>query len=314
MIDPPDLPPFTYVQLRYFLTVAAQGHIGRAAERLNISQPPLSRQIQALDHALGHRLFQRTAHGVSLTAAGQAFQEQAVTLLRAAGRTAEHVDAAARGLRGRLRLGFTMYAAYGALPALVRRVSEAAPDLELSLSEVLPDAIATQLHDGRLDAAITFPGGGGDGSQSRLLARDPLVAALPRQHPLAQGPTPSLAAYADLPFLICPRHQAPLLFDSITRYCQSAGFTPQVRLQAYLQQTLINLVAEGLGIAFVPASVSRAQLEGVVYRPLPDPPSIDQVLVWKSASPSPSLAVLLAQVPPLAAPYPPPAAHSLTEC
>lgn len=298
MIEPPTLPPFTYVQLRYFLTVANQGHVGRAAERLHISQPPLSRQIKALERALGHQLFQRTAHGVTLTAAGEAFQAEAVTLLRAAGRTTEHVDAAARGLKGRLRLGFTMYAAYGALPALVRRVSEAAPDLDLSLSEVLPDQIAAQLHDGRLDAAITFPGGGGEGSQSRLLARDPLVAALPSQHPLAQGAPPTLAAYADQPFLICPRHQAPLLFDSITRYCQSAGFTPQIRLQAYLQQTLINLVAEGLGVAFVPASVSRAQLAGVTYRPLPDPPSIDQVLVWKGASASPSLAVLLAQVGP----------------
>jgi DNA-binding transcriptional LysR family regulator len=294
MTRTPSLPAFTFAQLRYFLAVSAEGHIGRAAERLHMSQPPLSRQIQALETALGQALFLRTAHGVRLTAAGVHFHGEAQALLQAAHRAAEHVKDAAQGLRGRLRLGFTMYAAYGVLPTLVRRLGEAAPDVDLVLTEVMPDQIAGQLKDGLLDAAITFPGGGGEGCRSRLLARDPLVAALPTRHTLAQGPLPPLTAYADEPFLLCPRQQAPLLFDSITRYCQDGGFTPRVRLQAFLQQTLINLVAEGLGVAFVPASVSRARLDGVTYRSLPDAPLIDQVLLWRADRALPCLDVLLA--------------------
>src|SRR5262249_52689777 len=146
------------------------------------------------------------------------------------------------------------------------------------------------LKDGTIDVAISFPGNDGAQFKSSALIREPLKLVLPERHPLAKSRKIKVEDLAHERFLIVPRDQVPSLYESIVQCCRAAGFDPAIGLEVYLQQTIVNFVAEGLGIAFVPASMQRSQIRGAVFRSIGNPPTIDQLLYWSPANRNPCLA------------------------
>jgi DNA-binding transcriptional LysR family regulator len=281
-------------QLRYFCELAEAGNFGRAAERLNMSQPPLSRQIAALEQELGTPLLVRSQKGAVLTAAGRQFLIDATEILRLVAQAKRNAAATGRGEAGQLTMGFTMCAAYSVVPDLTRRYKRAFPKVDLRVRELMPNALERDLKDGTIDVAISFPGDDGVQFESRPLIREPLKLVLPERHPLAKSSKIRIEDLAHERFLIVPRDQVPSLYESIMQRCRAAGFDPAIGLEVYLQQTIVNFVAEGLGIAFVPASMQRSHIRGAVFRTIGNPPMIDQLLYWSRANSNPCLAGFLA--------------------
>lgn len=283
----------TLNQIRYFCTLAEAGNFGRAAERLNMSQPPLSRQIAALERDLGTALFERTPKGVALTAAGRQFLDDAAGILRLVSQARRNAAAAGRGEVGALTIGFTMCAAYSVVPALTRRYRKAFPAVALHVRELMPNALERDLGDGVVDMAISFPGEEMARFATRPLLSEPLSLVLPDRHRLARARRVKVEELAEERFLIVPRQQAASLHDAIVGRCREAGFAPVIGLEVYLQQTIVNFVAEGLGIALVPASMRRAQVEGAVFRRIERPPTVDQILFWSPENRNPCIAGFL---------------------
>lgn len=284
----------TLTQFRYFRALAETGHFGRAAQRLHMSQPPLSRQIAALERDLGIRLFERTPKGVTLTAAGAQFLADSRDVLQLVDQASRNATATARGEAGQLTMGFTMSAAYSVVPSLTRRYQRAFPNVMLRVREMMPNVMASELRDGGIDFAISFADTSPSPFERRLLLSEPLHVVLPEQHPLARARKLKLEDLAQERFLITPREQVPVLYDAIIRRCEAAGFTPVIGLEVYLQQTIVNFVAEGLGVALVPASMRRSQVIGARFKPIEDPPVVEQVLMWSANNHNPCLAGFLA--------------------
>jgi DNA-binding transcriptional LysR family regulator len=284
----------SFNQLRYFCELADAGNFGRAAERLHMSQPPLSRQIAALEQELGTALLVRSPKGATLTAAGRQFLVDATEILRLVEQAKRNAAATGRGEAGQLSMGFTMCAAYSIVPDLTHRYKRTFPNVDLRVRELMPNALARDLKDGTIDVAISFPGDEAAQFKSRPLIREPLKLVLPESHRLARSRKIRIEDLAPERFLIVPRTQVPSLYDSIVQCCRAAGFDPTIGLEVYLQQTIVNFVAEGLGIAFVPASMQRSQIKGAVFRTLGNPPVIEQLLYWSPANANPCLAGFLA--------------------
>jgi DNA-binding transcriptional LysR family regulator len=284
----------SFRQLRHFCELAAVGHFGRAAERLNISQPPLSRQIAALELDLGAALFVRSPKGVTLTAAGRMFLADATEILRLTAQAKRNVAAAGSGETGSVSVGFTMCAAYSVVPDLARRYQQAFPKVDLRVRELLPNALESGLKDGSIDVAISFPGSEVAGFEGHGLLHEPLKLVLSQGHRLAKAKKIRVEDLAHERFLIVPRNQVPALYDSIVQRCRTAGFDPIIGLEVYLQQTIVNFVAGGLGIALVPASMQSSQIKGAVFKEIADPPMIDQFLYWSPDNKNPCLLQFLA--------------------
>src|ERR1700743_1522528 len=281
-------------QLRYFCELADAGNFGRAAERLHMSQPPLSRQIAALELVVGPRLVVRAQRGAASTAGGRQFLVDATEILRLVEQAKRNAAATGRGEAGQLSMGFTMCAAYSIVPDLTHRYKRAFPNVDLRVRELMPNALARDLKDGTIDVAISFPGDEAAQFRSRPLIREPLKLVLPEHHRLARSRKIRIEDLAPERFLIVPRTQVPSLYDSIVQCCRAAGFDPVIGLEVYLQQTIVNFVAEGLWLAFVPASIQRSQIKGAVFRKVDNPPTIDQLLYWSLANKNPCLAGFLA--------------------
>ncbi len=284
-------------RLRYFMAVADTLHFGQAAARLHISQPPLSRQIAALEEELGVQLLERNPHGVALTAAGQQLQADGRGILASVERAALNARAAAAGEAGRLAIGFTMCAAYSVVPGYARRFAARHPQVELSLREVVSNDLVAQVAEGRIDAAIVFAQPLPPGLSHRTVVREPLCLALPRGHRLAARRSVPVAELAGEPFIATPPDVAPSLHAAVLAQCRQAGFAPRIAMEVQLQQTILSLVAEGVGVALVPASMRRVQPDAVVFRPVPPVVELAQDLVWRAANSNPCLQHLLALAP-----------------
>ncbi|WP_204353005.1 LysR family transcriptional regulator [Salinicola peritrichatus] len=280
-------------QLRYFVTLAETLHFGRAAERLHITQPPLSRQIAALEATLGTPLFERHSRAVTLTPAGEHFLAHARRLLSDLELAVHATRSAANTRRRELRIGFTMYAAWNLLPGLVRAYSDAYPDDTLMLDETLPRDLQQALMNGEADVGVSFPLLVGSSLQYRPLYREPLCAVLPCDHPRGRDARIAVASLAEEAFVTFPEATAPALYEAVMSCCRRARFEPRIRLQTHLQQTIVNLVAEGLGVALVPGSMRRIRLPGAVFLPLDESPVIEQGIYWHPRNTNPALAALL---------------------
>ncbi len=275
--------------LRYFVTLAETRHFGRAAARLNLSQPPLSRQLAALEASLGVTLIERSPRSVTLTAAGERFYADAKAILASVERAVSNAQAAASGEAGKLAIGFTMCAAYSVVPGYARAFGTAYPEVALNLREVVSNDLAAQVVAGHIDAAIMFPHVPDKGLATRTILREPLCVALSRGHPRARARRLEIAQLAGEPFVLASEEVAPTLHATILEHCRSGGFEPDIRFEVQLQQTVLSLVDEGVGVALVPASMRKAQLAGVVFKPLADAPLIEQVLAWSPANRNPCL-------------------------
>ncbi len=280
-------------QLRYFVVLGETLHFGRAADRLHISQPPLSRQIAALEEELGVLLLKRTSRQVELTEAGQHFHAQAQRLLESLEGAVRSTRAMASGEQGALRVGFTMSAAWSILPRLIKAYSQAYPAVEVQLSEVFPRELNDALMADKVDVGIAFPWQRPPGLEYEALYTEPLCAVLPAGHPLVSKADLAVADLAEEPFITFPMTTAPALHEMVMGCCREQGFEPRIRLETHLQQTIVNLVAEGLGVSLVPQSLGRMELPGAVFRPVAGARQVEQGMIWSAHNENPCLAGFL---------------------
>lgn len=299
----PDLTP-DLRQWRYFVAVADERHFGRAAERLSMTQPPLSQAIRALEDALGVALFARTKRSVELTAVGAALLPDVRRLIAAADALPPLAQSLARGEAGSLALAFVSTADYGLLPQLLREFGARYPHVRLQLAEATSDVQIEELVAGRIDAGLVIPPvpPRHAASLSYLpVLREPLVVAMPAEvaevadaadaaDAAADAPV-RIADIASLPLVIFPRRLAPGFYDIITGCYGAAGVTPRIGQEAIQMQTIVSLVSAGMGVALVPQSLRNLRRTGVVYRALADPaPVVETGLVWRTDDVSPVLA------------------------
>ncbi|MEL6964389.1 MAG: LysR family transcriptional regulator [Pseudomonadota bacterium] len=264
--------------LRYFVTVADEKHITRAALRLGMHQPPLSKQIRQLEDEVGARLFRRTPWGVELTDVGTGFFDDAQAILQDVDRALTRAKRVARGETGRIIVGMTSSATfYPLVQQVIRRYREMAPDVSLELREMASAEQIEALVADELDVGFVRTSVPKDrGITVNPLIEEPMLAALPEGHHLGlpeRGPLP-LEALASEAFVLYRRSTGAGLYDSIIAACNAVGFAPRTEQEAPWVGATLSLVAAGLGVTIVPSTFHRLQLEGVVYRPLMAKPNL----------------------------------------
>lgn len=260
--------------LRYFIAVAEELHFGRAAERLGISQPPLSQQIQALEEEIGARLFERTNRRVELTDAGRLFLDESRQVLAQVDKAVLLARRAHLGELGELKIGFTSSAPFtSTIPSSIHAFRKAYPDVHLDLQEMSSRQVLKALLEESLQVGVIRPLALPDAVHWVELFREPLVAVLRADHPLAAGSEDGLAiaALAEEPFVFFPRSYGTGLYDQVIALTRQAGFSPRIAQEASEAMTIIGLVSAGLGVSILPASFRRTRVDGVVYRTLSDP-------------------------------------------
>jgi DNA-binding transcriptional LysR family regulator len=268
--------------LRYFITVAEEGHVTRAAERLGIQQPPLSQLIKAIERELDVQLFRRKPRGVELTDAGRAFLDNARGVLAQFDHTFETTRRTARGEQGRISVGYSSAAAlHPMVPGVIRDFRKAFPLISTTLTEGFPDDLIDSMCNDQID--VVFMGtsvGDAEGIVINSLLREDMVIALPSGHALARreirGSALSLKALAGETFILFGRPHGALTMQSnaVVAACQAAGFSPRVGHVVPHISSRLNLVAAGLGIALVASSLQRMNIEGVVFRRLKGAPQL----------------------------------------
>jgi DNA-binding transcriptional LysR family regulator len=276
--------------LRYFIAVAENLHFGRAAHQLHISQPPLSQQIREMEEELGVKLFLRTKRRVELTEAGSVFLKEARLILAHTSHAVRSVQRSNRGEIGRLIIGFVMSATCSILPKILRVYRERFPEVELVLEEMTTGQGIDHLKERRLHLCFLRLPVREEELMVETVLREPLVLALPNGHPLTPRNRISLLLLADEPFVLFPRLHGPSFHDQIVSVCHGAGFSPNVVQEACQMQTILSLVAAGIGVSLIPASVQSLRSEGVQYRPLRErTPDTGLAIAWRRNETSPAL-------------------------
>ncbi|KMT55886.1 LysR family transcriptional regulator [Pseudomonas fildesensis] len=277
--------------LRYFIAVAEELHFGRAAKVLGISQPPLSQQIQALEHEVGARLFERTNRRVELSEAGRLFLHEARLVLAQVDKAADVARRAQLGELGELKIGFTSSAPFNSsIPQAIFAFRQAFPAVHLHLQEMSSTQVAESLVDESIQVGLMRPLPLPDSLSVVELMREPLVAVLNAGHPLVQGSERGLhlAQLAQEPFVFFPRSYGSGLYAQLLNLARDAGFSPHFAQEAGEAMTIIGLVAAGLGVSVLPASYQRIRIDGVVYRTLLDQEAVTAVwLVQRKGAQTP---------------------------
>ena len=268
--------------LRYFVAVAEELHFGRAAARLNISQPPLSQQIQALELQVGARLLARTNRSVGLTAAGKQFLadcRQILGLVDEAGARAARLH---HGETGELRLGFTSSAPFiSAVSETLSSFRRLYPDVHIQTREINTREQITPLNEGSLDLSLMRNTPLPDTLAWQRILREPLLAMIHRDHPLAAKPVVSLTELAQEPFVFFDPHVGTGLYDDILGLMRRYGLAPVIAQEVGEAMTIIGLVAAGLGVSILPASFRRVQLSEMRWVPIAEPDAVSEMwLVW----------------------------------
>lgn len=284
-------------QLRSFVMIAQERNFTRAAERLGIAQPPLSRQIHDLEHEFGASLFDRTARPVALTEAGRLLFERATRLLAESERLQAVMRDYASGQRRRFVIGFVGSAIYGPIPALIRSLRDAAPEIDVELIEMNTVAQLRALEDGRIDAGIGRLLLQHPKVARRVLQQEPLVVAVPRSHVLAGDSAPvPLGMLNDETLILYPSEPRPSYADQVLAILGEAAVVPRSTREVRELQTALGLVAAECGVALVPDSIRRLQRPDVHYRAVADPRAVSPiVLSWRTHDSS-TAARLLAMV------------------
>jgi len=253
-------------RLSYFVAVAEELHFGRAASRLAIAQPPLSRQIAQLESDLGAMLIDRSRSQIRLTQAGSVLLERARDVLERLDRTHREIKRIGEGFSGHLRVAFVGSATYGVLPNVIKAFRSAYPDVELALSAMNNAEQKRAVIQREIDIAVARPSLEDEELKSEPLLQEPLILAVPDTSPLLEQHVMRLSALKAETFILYPRKPRPSFADHILNICLEEGFTPKSQVLAQDYQTAISLVSVGVGIALVPKSVSQSERPGVAYR------------------------------------------------
>ncbi|NJN86397.1 MAG: LysR family transcriptional regulator [Leptolyngbyaceae cyanobacterium SL_7_1] len=275
-------------QLKYFIAVAEELHFGRAAELLHLSQPALSKQIQALEDSLDVQLFERTKHWVRLTIAGQTLLETARRILREVDAGIQVVKQVAAGETGRLKIGFTEATLFSLAPRIIRIYREQYPQVELSLTSSGTEAQVEALRTHQIDLGFVYLPIREPSLSICPLFEEVYVVALPSSHRLARQKQLSLQSLANETLIFYPRSLAPVLYANFIKCCEQAGFVPNIVQEAELAQTRLGLAAAGIGITFVLSNMQNLTAKGVVYRSLTeDFLALKLALAWRRDESSP---------------------------
>jgi DNA-binding transcriptional LysR family regulator len=274
--------------LEAFIAVAEERHFRRAAERLHVAQPVVSRRIQRLERSMGIALLERTSRHVALTEAGATFLDSARQLLHAADLAVTRAQRVAEGGAGRLSVGFVESVAFELLTPLLRELATRVPDVALDLQELSTERQLSDL-EVQVDVAIVRELGdhepGGDGLRARTLVRERLLVALPRDHALADAHDLALDDLRDEPFVLFPRPPAPRLHDHLLAVCDVAGFRPRITAHAWQYPTMLAMVAAAQGVALVPRCARSVQPPDVRLVPIRDEhATTDLSLAWRAGS------------------------------
>jgi DNA-binding transcriptional LysR family regulator len=278
--------------LRYFVTVAEELHFGRAAERLNMSQPPLSRQIQELEEELGFALFTRAYHKVALTDAGRTYLTHARLILDQVARAKQDAAGIALGGTGLLRVGHGAHLPDGYVTRVLAQFQQAAPGISIELLEGPTPRVLRALQQKSIDVGLILTPADHAGLVVKPLMREPLVIALPIDHKYATAPLPRLSLLAGENFVSCRKYEDPGYREVVEAICLREGFMPRVLQAVEHKDTALDLVAKGVGIAFMQQSATTERPEGIRYIPFPGCiPHVDSAIAWRADARHDSIAL-----------------------
>ncbi len=286
---------FELAQLRCFTTVATELNFRRAAERLNMTQPPLSRQIQLLEHSLGVELFTRSTRSVALTAAGRAFFIEAQNLLERAHQAAASARRFAAGDIGSVSISFVGSAVYEFLPRVIAEARLNQPQVKISLSEMNTHQQHEALRTRRIDLGIVRQPLLQAGYENECLVREPFVLAIPRQHPLAAVDQVGVRDLDGAPFLMYSHAAYPPFNELLTGMFRSAGVAPEYVQWLGSSLTILALVNAGMGLALVPRCATNVVFKDVCFREIDLGEGIQSELhlTWRSNNDNPACLMLL---------------------
>jgi DNA-binding transcriptional LysR family regulator len=283
-------------QLKYFLAVAEELNIGRAAQRLHISQPPLTRQIKAIEDDLGTQLFTRTAKGVELTQAGEMFKEEATNIRMLVEAAIDRVQRAGEGKLGRLDVGIFGSAIYDLIPKLLQDFQRKLPGVRVVLHTMNKSEQVEALRQRRITIAFNRMSPPQPGIAQEIVAMERLFVVLPLDHPLAALAEVPFGALADYPLVLFPSVGRPNFIDRVAMMCRQQGFEPQVAQEVGDAVTGIALVARGFGLTLIPESAATAlRVQGTTFRPFADAPYavVDLSCLYRASDTSPLLQAFL---------------------
>jgi DNA-binding transcriptional LysR family regulator len=281
---------FELSQLRCFVAAAEELHFGRAAERLHMTQPPLSRQIQILERILGVQLLQRTSRVVRLTPAGRTFLPEARRILHLAESAAVSTRRTAAGEAGAVAIGYTAAAGYSFLPELITTARERLPGVDFVLEEMVTAEQVEGLASHRIDVAFLRPPVRREFESVRVL-REPLLAALPAEHRLAKGRLPKLTDFDCQPLVMYSPYEAQYFYDLLAAIFSKASVAPRYVQHVSQVHAILALVRAGLGGALVPAAAASLRFQGVALRPIATHPArpVELFMAWERKNDNPVL-------------------------
>jgi DNA-binding transcriptional LysR family regulator len=269
--------------LKYFVAVAEELHFGRAAKKLHIAQPPLSQQIMNLEEELGIKLFDRSKRNIQITPAGSDFLTNARRVLLQVEQAAETARRIHSGKAGRLVVGFVGSVIHTFLPEGLRLFRERFPEVELVLHEINTAEQITSLHAKRIDVGFLYRDYQDPMLNSKTLMLAPLLAVLHNKHPLSGRSSVNIRELAHDPFIANTRSSEPVVLDAFISLCHDAGFSPRIAQEAEQVQTVLGLVASGLGTCLLPDFIKNIRRTGVKYIPLSgSPPKVELAVVWRN--------------------------------
>jgi DNA-binding transcriptional LysR family regulator len=282
---------FDLNQLRCFVTVAEELHFGRAAARLNMTQPPLSRQIQVLEHIIDATLLERTSRSVRLTPAGRSFLPEARRILKLAESASQVARRIALGKTGSLKIGYTAAAAYGFLPELIAACRARLPEVDFSLKEMVSGDQLEALASGQIDAGLLRPPIARPEFATRRVVAEPLLAAIPKKHPLANAATIAIKDFDDQPFVMYSPYESRYFHDLLVALFTRADVLPRYVQHVGQIHSILAMVRAGLGVSIVPAAATNLKLADVRLRPLKlrTQAPVELFMVWRRDHENPLL-------------------------
>ena len=290
----------SFMELRHllaFVAVAELRHFGRAAERLGITQPPLSRQIQQLEAELSLNLFTRHSRSVELTPEGAKYLAAVRPHLDGLQLARDLAQATGRQRQGKLKVGFVSSLAYGLIPQALETLRAAAPDIEVEMFEQASAEQCRAVRARRLDLGLVFLPVEDQELKMRFLFREPLVAMLPAKHALASSRHVELDRLHQEPFIMCSHQPQAGFREMVLGLCRASGFEPEVAHSASSTAAMAELVGAGLGVALVPQSATGRESRDVAYRPLVNTPlRLETAAVWRADAMNPGLRLFLDHV------------------